>query len=65
MGFATTYRTALVALSPARIASWCQGPRCVGSVTVMGDELTDAGRHRGVQQISNRLRIDSCPTMSP
>ena len=57
--FAGTSKIAWAALSPARMASWCQAQMSVGSVAVTGPELTDGGQHRGVPSKSqNRLRID-------
>ena len=36
-----------MALSPAPMVSWCQAPRCAGSVAVMGPERIDGGQRRG------------------
>ena len=49
---ATMWRIVLVGRSLDRMASWCQGPRCVGSVAVMGPERIDGGQRRGAQSRS-------------
>ena len=52
---ATTWRIVWVGRSPARMASWCRDPRCVGSVAVTGPERIGGW---SPEQISNRLRVD-------
>ena len=56
---ATMWRIVWVGKSLDRMASWCQGPRCVGSVAVMGPERIDGGQHRGAL---SRSRIGSGST---
>ena len=59
------FRIALVALSPARTASWCQVPKCGGSVAVMGHERIDGGQARGAPSRSRTGSGSISPIMSP
>ena len=63
--FAGMSRIALVALSPAPMASWCQAPKCAGWVAVMGHERIDAGQARGAPSKSRTGSGSISPIMSP
>ena len=63
--FATMWRIVWVVRSPAQMASWCQDPRCAGSVAVTGPERIDGGQRRGVPSRSRTGSGSISPTMSP
>ena len=63
--FATMWRIVWVGRSPAQMASWCQDPRCAGSVAVTGPERIDGGQRRGVPSRSRTGSGSISPTMSP
>ena len=46
--FVSMCRIVWVVRSPARMVSWCQGPRCAGRVAVTEGELIGGGQRRGV-----------------
>ena len=62
---ATMCRIVWVGRLPARMASWCRDPRCVGSVAVMGPERIDGGQRRGAPSRSRGGFGSISPTMSP
>ena len=45
--FVSMCRIVWVVRSPARMVSWCQGPRCAGRVAVTEGELIGGGQHLG------------------
>ena len=62
--FVSMCRIVWVVRSPAPMVSWCQGPRCAGSVAVMGPERIDGGQRRGVLSRSRGGSGSISPTMS-
>ncbi len=63
--FASMFRIVSVALSPARMASSCQAPKCGGSVAVTGHERIDGGQARGAPSKSRTGSGSITPIMSP
>ena len=63
--FVSMWRIVWVVRSPARMVSWCQGPRCAGRVAVTEGELTGGGQRRGVLSRSRGGSGSISPTMSP